>query len=483
MNINHPPNDSSTKEWQYHGLIKLLLDSLPSKNQRKKHLRIIEKATTYESAYEKCMIVVEKYNDNQFKFSKKRREKGMYVAPRNNVVKYEPKEIVVLEPYKPQHFDIEALKKYCWASKESFEKIYRSYPEMTTEVVTTSNGLKYIYHSRPGSTLLFVAHLDFVCGSQTYKQEGNKFYLQNLDDRLGAYLICAGLPYLINRDIKFDVLFTDGEETGRSTAKFFSKDKCKNEYSWMAEFDRRSDDVVMYSYETPELRKLLIDNGFKVGVGSYTDIESLQDLGIKGFNFGVGYQNNHSPLAYFEGDVLDKQMELMAAFINKYATTKFPHEKKEYMVYSSWRYYSDSRESFSGYRNGNNTPKNTYTVDKGIIPGNKILILNDDGVFVEKVKCKICENNNCAGLKTCKECNIDFHNSMIVNTFGICFYCLQEKYGVNGDVLHIIREFSFSTDKKFIYEEVEYDKEDITQYISQIKGIINEVNRQNKPIN
>lgn len=477
MNINHPPSESNIKEWQYHGLIKLLLDSLPSKNQKKKHLRVIEKSKSYESAYEKCMSLIEEYNDYKTKARKENRRVKMYVPPANTkeITKYLPREMIV-EPYVPKHFDIESIKKYCWASKEAFEKIYRSYSDMVCDTVVTTNGLKYIYWSRPGSTLLFVAHLDFVCGGQTYSQKGNKFYLQNLDDRLGAYLICAGLPHLL-KEVKFDVLFTDGEETGRSTAKFFSKEKCKNSYNWLAEFDRRGDDVVMYSYETPEMRKLLVDNGFKVGIGSYTDIASLDDLGVKGFNFGIGYQANHSTDAYFEGDVLDKQMELMAAFINKYHTTKFSHEKKTYS------YTTTTYSSYGGVWSNGNTRKNaTYTTtktDKGIVPG-KIYVLSGNR-FVEKTKCKICDSLSCKGISTCSACKIDFHNSLILQKFGMCSFCLVDLYGINNIVLDLIREWSFNTNGQV--EDIDglvYDKKDIDKYILEIKGIINDTNKSNQ---
>lgn len=478
MDINQPPSHLNAKEWQYHGLVKLLLDSLPSKNQRKKHLRVIEKSKSYESAYEKCMGLVEKYNDYKTESRKKDRRVKMYVPTTNekcnSIVKYLPRTEIVVEPYVPKHFDVEAIKKYCWASKEAFEKIYRSYQDMTSEAVMTPNGLKYIYHSRPGSTLLFVAHLDFVCGGQTYSQNGNKFYLQNLDDRLGAYLICAGLPHLLNKEVKFDVLFTDGEESGRSTARYFDRDKCKNSYNWMAEFDRRGDDVVMYSFESPDMRKLLTDNDFKVGTGSYTDIASLDGLGIKGFNFGIGYQANHSTSAYFEGDVLDKQMELMANFINKYHSTKFPHEKKPY-------FYQASTEEHQHYRNwskNNNVVPISSKVDKGIVPGKIYVLVGKE--FVEKTKCKLCDKPACSGINTCSMCKIDFHNSLIVKKFGICSYCLVDKYGINDVVLNLIREWSFSTDGKIEDNDgVIYYKDDIDKYITEIRSIINEINRTN----
>lgn len=462
LNLNSPPDSISQREWQYHGLVKLLFDSLPSKNQRKKHMRILERAKSFEEAYDKSMLLVERYND--YKISEKREKKRMYVPSSGEIIVIDRAAEEIKEPYIPVNFDIESIKKYCWSSKEAFEKIYRNLTMYTTEIVQTPNGLKYIYHHRPGATILFVAHLDFVCGGQTYRQIGNKFYLQNLDDRLGVYLICAGLPKLLNPDVKWDILFTDGEETGRSTARFFSKDKCKNEYNWMAEMDRRGNDVVMYSFESPEMRKILMDNNFRVGVGSYTDIASLTDLGVKGFNFGIGYQDNHSVNAYFDGDVLDRQMVAISNFINKYHQIKFPHEHKvTYINHSTYREKAYAQEK----------------IKNGVVETNKVFILTDKG-FVEKTRCNICDNYSCGGLIKCKSCKIDFHNSKIVSLFGHCAYCLAEKYTVNSELIDVIREWYWrdSYESQYVHNYIVYTEKDILEYIKEIREIVYETDRK-----
>jgi hypothetical protein len=118
-------------------------------------------------------------------------------------------------------------------------------------------------------------------------------HASGLDDRLGVFIILHLLPQI---GANVDILFTTGEESGMSTAMHFADtvDGVKDKYNWMVEFDRRSDDLVMYEYESNEYSKLAEDAGFIVGVGSYTDICDLYSLEVAGFNIGTGYYRAHS---------------------------------------------------------------------------------------------------------------------------------------------------------------------------------------------
>ena len=113
-----------------------------------------------------------------------------------------------------------------------------------------------------------------------------------LDDRLGAFVILDLLPRL---DIVCDVLLTTDEEVGASTASDFATDK---EYNWLVSFDRGGTDVVMYQYEMPEYVELVESCGAQVGLGSFSDICELEQLGVAGFNWGVGYRDYHGPRAH-----------------------------------------------------------------------------------------------------------------------------------------------------------------------------------------
>ncbi len=117
-----------------------------------------------------------------------------------------------------------------------------------------------------------------------------------MDDRLGVWLITKVLKTILPKELPYDILLTTGEESGDSTASLFTRDN--HQYNWMFEWDRKSTEVVMYSYETKELKSLLQDYKFKVGFGSFTDICYLNRLNCAGFNFGTGYYGEHSKSCY-----------------------------------------------------------------------------------------------------------------------------------------------------------------------------------------
>tara|TARA_Y100000310_G_scaffold34140_1_gene32280 strand:- start:164 stop:1300 length:1137 start_codon:yes stop_codon:yes gene_type:complete len=139
-----------------------------------------------------------------------------------------------------------------------------------------------------GAKVLAVGHLDWVMNSEP-KQTG-RWYVgcPQLDDRLGVAVILDLLPSL---GIHADILLTDSEELGCSTAEHFVAPK---EYNWIFEFDRAGMDTVMYKYHTAELASLLESYHFLVGRGSFTDICELDHLGVAGFNFGTGYHGQHT---------------------------------------------------------------------------------------------------------------------------------------------------------------------------------------------
>jgi len=151
------------------------------------------------------------------------------------------------------------------------------------------------YHFRDnGSRVLAVAHLDTVApGDQraahfTSSQAGPVVFSRALDDRLGAYIILSLLPSL---GVTCDWLLTTGEETGQSTAAFFDPPK---DYDWIIQFDRGGTDVVMYQYDDSGTRQAVRAAGARVGEGIFSDICYLEHLGVKGFNWGTGYQDYHS---------------------------------------------------------------------------------------------------------------------------------------------------------------------------------------------
>jgi hypothetical protein len=159
-----------------------------------------------------------------------------------------------------------------------------------------SSGDRFYWYKDNGSPVLAVAHLDSVQsdGTATITETAGGLLVTSgaLDDRLGVYTILELLPAI---GIQCDILLTTDEEMGQSTGRDFDTDK---QYNWMIEFDRGGTDVVMYQYETDELTDLVEKSTAKVGIGSYSDIADLDHLGVAGFNWGVGYQEYHSPRSH-----------------------------------------------------------------------------------------------------------------------------------------------------------------------------------------
>lgn len=156
------------------------------------------------------------------------------------------------------------------------------------------------YHFRDNNaSVLAVAHLDTVV-AQNHRtprygttKNGPLIVSGALDDRLGAYVILDLLPKL---GVTCDWLLTVGEESGMSTAHEFESSK---DYDWLIEFDRGGTDVVMYQYEDKTSVEAVEASGAKVGIGSFSDIAFMDRLGVKAFNWGVGYQGNyHSEHGY-----------------------------------------------------------------------------------------------------------------------------------------------------------------------------------------
>lgn len=198
---------------------------------------------------------------------------------------------------------------------------------------STDKAFIYIRRS-PDSKVLAVAHTDIVRQAKmpTPEVTFNRRWVRSraLDDRLGVWLLLHFLPTVLPDDLPYDILLTDFEETGKSTAQWFQP-KAGIEYNWMFEWDRHGDDTVMYSYETPTLRELLERFHFKVGTGSFSDICYLSHLNCAGFNFGVGYHNEHSDECYAD---LKTTFDQVAKFVPFYSdwyhkALKHNHEAAE----------------------------------------------------------------------------------------------------------------------------------------------------------
>lgn len=192
----------------------------------------------------------------------------------------------------PYIYDYDSLEARCTASIESFNLMVKKLPNGTV----TRHGNESLAFIDNGADILGVAHLDATgayphfAHFQVGGPQGDEWVFSRwLDDRLGVFLLLDVLP----RFAHFDMLLTTGEETGQTSAKFFQPPAGKK-YRWMFEPDRMGDDVVHYQYNTKQLLEALRQAGFSgLSHGSFTDICKLEHLGVCGFNFGIGYHDNH----------------------------------------------------------------------------------------------------------------------------------------------------------------------------------------------
>jgi len=208
------------------------------------------------------------------------------------------------------------LKRRCLAPLEAYFQ--------EGEVHDTPDG-PYVFTDR-GAPVLAVAHLDTVIRSSHFGAypDDEAIYCAQLDDRLGAHIALDLLPKL---GVNVDVLLTDGEESCRSTAAHFTPTK---DYNWMVEFDRGGADIVTYQYEG-EKWLYALDGYGNLGWGSYSDIASLDHLGVCGVNWGIGYYLHHTPGSYFVPSEMLEAVKRFAAFYCDYASVRF-----EYDIDGSW---------------------------------------------------------------------------------------------------------------------------------------------------
>jgi hypothetical protein len=217
--------------------------------------------------------------------------------------------------------NLSLLKKRCLSSEESFSDVGR--------VIETKDG-PLIFKDN-GASVLAVAHLDSVITRPAFRVESTKngvaVYNPELDDRLGVHVILDMLPTM---GIKTDILLTTGEEIGFSTGYWFDQPR---QYNWIFSFDRVGTDMVMYNYETAELVNTMIDSyGYRVGMGSFSDISFMEHLECKGFNFGVGYEDYHSDRAHFFPSVTERCVRRFARFYQDYKDVKLPHKESIYSL-------------------------------------------------------------------------------------------------------------------------------------------------------
>lgn len=239
------------------------------------------------------------------------------------------------------------------ALRESCETDSLEFPFPRYDLPDSPTGRKRFYYFQGNnSPVLAVAHLDTVQPNRTLSltstpDAGILATSGGLDDRLGVYVITHLLPAL---GILPDILLTTDEELGQSTAYDFLPDNHKADgfagYNWMFSFDRAGTDVVSYQYETDDLNARIRQAGAQPGQGSYSDISDLDHLGCSGVNWGVGYQDYHSPRSHVWLDDTFRSVARFQRFYNANATTFIPAPPPDPSPFLPGSYYDSTPDPY-----------------------------------------------------------------------------------------------------------------------------------------
>ena len=191
----------------------------------------------------------------------------------------------------------------------------RVYCEMPTAELLNHQKRRFIDR---GGNILAVAHCDHVDLPYGFEvsPNGEAIICPRLDDRLGVYLAMEVLPKI---GIECDLLLTDGEEQGRSTAQDFMPER---NYNWIIELDRAGSDAVVYQYREMEPS---VFECFPRGEGSFSDISHMEQLGVGAFNAGIGYHLQHTKYCFCSWKEVAKCLSRIQAFYKKNKDRFFEH--------------------------------------------------------------------------------------------------------------------------------------------------------------
>ncbi len=212
-----------------------------------------------------------------------------------------------------KRFIKESVLSHCRYELDDYEQWFKSNGGDTWEC----DGQTLYYLDR-GSSVLSVAHTDFVLWNEPKAKRG-RITAPQLDDRAGCAIACDILPAM---GIDCDILLTVDEEIGKSSAQW-SQGIIRDDYNWMVEFDRAGCDVVTYQYSDQYWEDSL--NEFaSLGWGSFSDICELEHLGVCGVNWGTGYHRQHTKECYLNVAECHHMLELFRSFYGVYKKTLFP---------------------------------------------------------------------------------------------------------------------------------------------------------------
>ena len=195
---------------------------------------------------------------------------------------------------------------------------------------------RHLIYQDNGANILAVGHIDTVDNHRsTQTQAGldahNKTmdlakYRQTgpqLDDRLGVWALLSVLPEFMN----YDILLTDNEEIGQSTAASFIPPNGKA-YNWIFELDRRKDGCVLYQYGSKKWNKALTKAGFRIDRGSFSDIGYLDHIGVQAVNIGIGYDHEHTLACDWDIAIMREQLTKLIDFYERNKDKRYAYNRR-----------------------------------------------------------------------------------------------------------------------------------------------------------
>jgi hypothetical protein len=184
------------------------------------------------------------------------------------------------------------------------------------------------------SKVLFVAHLDTIQEPKFHFKNHKCIHASGLDDRLGCLIADS-----LSKELKVDLLLTDNEETGLSTAMYH---KCKS-YNWIMEFDRHGGDVVTYDLDNAIFRDALREF-WTLGLGSFSDVCMLDSKSCC-VNVGIGYEHDHSVDSFARIETIETQIEKVKQFHANYKDSVFVRDVK-IITPKTWNWNSDYHTTY-----------------------------------------------------------------------------------------------------------------------------------------
>ena len=204
------------------------------------------------------------------------------------------------------------------------------------ESLITDLPTRHLIFQDNGADILAVGHIDTLdnhrstqteAGEEAHKKTMDlaRYYQTGpqLDDRLGVWALLSVLPDFMN----YDVLLTDNEEIGQSTAADFEPPNGKA-YNWIFELDRRKDGCVLYQYGSKKWNKELTRAGFRIDRGSFSDIGYLDHLGVQAVNIGVGYDHEHTLACDWDINIMREQLKKLISFYERNKDKRYAYNRR-----------------------------------------------------------------------------------------------------------------------------------------------------------